>query len=199
MNLCFDIVCRCVSSLVFVLNKKFGEIMQEEFRIGVISNTHGIKGELKVFVTTDEPNRYKKLKQVRLVNKKSSTTVEIERVRFFKNMVIIKLKGYDDINQVEAFKGSELMVDRENAIELDKNEFYIADAIGCDVILPDSSVLGKVKDVIQTGANDVFVVNSDKYGEVLIPSIKSCIKNIDIENLRIYVELMDGILPEDNK
>lgn len=171
--------------------------MQEQFRIGVISNTHGLKGEVKVFPTTDDLKRFQKLKKVQMVHPKMKQELEIQQVRFFKNMVILKFKGLDDINQVEKLKNAELYVDREDAIELQKNEFYIADMIGAKALLTDGSVLGEVVDMIRTGANDVFVVSSEQYGELLVPSIKECIKEIDALNSRVVMELMDGILPEE--
>lgn len=170
--------------------------MQEQFRIGVISSTHGLKGEVKVFPTTDDSTRYKRLKKACLVHNKLSESIEIEHVRFFKNMVILKIKGYEDIDQVVKLKGAELYVDRKDAIELGKNEFYIADMIGAKALLTDGTVLGVVRDIMPTGANEVFVVESEEYGQLLIPSIKDCIKKVDPEHSEVIMELMDGILPE---
>lgn len=170
--------------------------MEKRFRIGVISSTHGLKGEVKVYPTTDDVNRYKKIKNVCLVNSKSEIEVEIESVRFFKNMVILKMKGFDVIEQVEGLKGSELYVERQDAIELKENEFYIADMIGATAILTDGTKLGIVSDIMPTGANEVFVVESELYGQLLIPSIKDCIKKIEPEASTVIMELMDGILPD---
>lgn len=170
--------------------------MEKRFRIGVISNTHGLKGEVKVYPTTDDVNRYKKLKKASLVSPKSEVEIEIEHIRFFKNMVILKIKGFDRIEQVEGLKGAELYVNREDAVELKENEFYIADMIGAKAILTDGSELGIVSDIMPTGANEVFVVESETYGQLLIPSIKDCIKKIDLEHSVVTMELMDGILPD---
>lgn len=170
--------------------------MEKRFRIGVISNTHGLKGEVKVYPTTDNVNRYKKLKKVSLISPKSEVEIEIEQVKFFKNMVILKIKGFDSIEEVEGLKGAELYVNREDAPKLKENEFYIADMIGAKAILTDGSELGIVSDIMPTGANEVFIVESDSYGQLLIPSIKDCIKKIDIEHSTVTMELMDGILPD---
>lgn len=168
--------------------------MQEEFRVGVISNTHGIKGELKVFPTTDDVTRFKKLKNIRLVGNKKSVEVQIEAVRFFKNMAIIKLFNYDDINDVMGFKGMDIMIDREEAVELEENEYFISDIIGAKVELEDGSDLGTVKNVIITGANEVFEIESKLYGTVLIPSVKACVKKLDIKNSLLTVSPLDGML-----
>lgn len=170
--------------------------MQEEFRVGVISNTHGLRGELKVFPTTDDVTRFKKLKNIRLVGNKRRLEVEIENVRFFKNIVIIKIVGYDDINEVMGFKGMDLIIDRNDAIELKENEYFISDIIGARVELEDKSLLGTVKNVIITGANEVFEVESEIYGQILIPSVKECIKKLDIENSLLVVSLLDGMITE---
>ena len=170
--------------------------MQEEFRVGVISNTHGVKGELKVFPTTDDVLRFKRLKNIRLVGNKRQLDAEIENVRFFKNMAIVKFVGYDDINDVIGFKGMDLIIDRNDAVELKENEYFISDIIGARVELEDKSLLGTVKNVIITGANEVFEVESEIYGQILIPSIKECIKKLDIENSLLVVSLLDGMITE---
>ncbi len=170
--------------------------MQEEFRVGVISNTHGVKGELKVFPTTDDVTRFKSLKNIRLVGNKKELEVEIENVRFFKNMAIIKLADYDDINDVIGFKGMDIIIDRQDAVKLKENEYFISDIIGARVRLEDERELGTVKNVIMTGANEVFEIESDIYGSVLVPSIKDCIKKLDVKNGLLVVSLLDGMLNE---
>lgn len=168
--------------------------MQEEFRVGVISNTHGVKGELKVFPTTDDVLRFKRLKNIRLVGNKRELEAEIENVRFFKNMAIVKFVGYDDINDVIGFKGMDLIIDRNDAVELKENEYFISDIIGARVELEDKSPLGTVKNVIITGANEVFEIESEVYGIILVPSVKECIKKLDIKNNLLVVSLLDGMV-----
>lgn len=164
--------------------------------MGVISNTHGVKGELKVFPTTDDVLRFKRLKNIRLVGNKRELEAEIENVRFFKNMAIVKFVGYDDINDVIGFKGMDLIIDRNDAVELKENEYFISDIIGARVELEDKSLLGTVKNVIITGANEVFEVESEIYGQILIPSVKECIKKLDVENSLLVVSLLDGMITE---
>lgn len=168
--------------------------MDKMLQVGVISSTHGIRGEVKVFPTTDDVNRFKKLKEVHLDTGKEMILLHPESVKFFKQFVILKFKEFNSINDVEAYKGKSLLVDRENAVRLRKGEFFIADLIGLKVVTEDGNSFGVMTDVMQTGANDVYVVKRDTGEEVLLPAIKECIKEIDIENGQITVHIMDGLL-----
>ena len=167
--------------------------MEDLFKVGVITSTHGIKGEVKVFPTTDDANRFKKLKKVILDTGKEKIDMEIAGVRFFKNMVILKFKGIDDINDVEKYRKAELYVTRENAVPLKKNEYYIADLIGMDVVSDDDEELGVIDDVLQTGANDVYVIKKAGCQDLLIPAIKDCVKDVDVEGGKMIVHLLEGL------
>lgn len=167
--------------------------MEEYFRIGVITSTHGLKGEVKVFPTTDDVNRFKKLKNCILRTPKGDIEVEKKSYKFFKNMVILSFKEFEDINEVEKYKNCELFVNREDAMPLDEDEFYIADVIGMSVWEEDK-LIGELADVMQTGANDVFVVNMTDGKELLIPVIKQCVLDIDYDAKKIAVKLMKGML-----
>ncbi len=165
------------------------------FRVGVIANTHGVKGEVKIFPTTDAPERFKKLKSVILDVKREKITLEIQSARFFKNLVIVKFKGIDNINDIEKYKGCDLYVTRENATPLDEGEYYIADLIDMKVVDEENKELGVLFDVMQTGANDVFVVklkDSDK--ELLLPNIPDCVLDVDLESRVITVHVLDGLM-----
>lgn len=169
--------------------------MEDLLRVGVIANTHGIKGEVKVFPTTDDPQRFKDLKQAIIDNGREKVDVNIQSVRFFKNMVIVKFKGIDNINDVEKYKGKDLLVTRENAVPLEEGEFYIADLIDLDVFDEDGKKLGVLYDVMQTGANDVYVVKNESTGkEILLPAIDECILDINLEEKKILVHVMEGLL-----
>lgn len=170
--------------------------MEEKLRVGVISSTHGIRGEAKVFPTTDNPGRFKKMKEVILDTGKEEEVLEIEGVKFFKNMVIVKFKGIDDINDMEKYKGKELYVTRGNAQRLGKDEYFIADLLGMDVVEDTGRKLGKIKDIIETGANDVYVVEIENKKELLIPAIKQCILKVDLAAGLIEVHLLEGLLEE---
>lgn len=170
--------------------------MEDRFQVGVISSTHGIKGEVKVFPTTDDSKRFLKLKTVFMKTKQGELELEVQHVKFFKKMVIIKFKEFNDINEVECYKGNGLYVDRKNAVTLKKGEYFIADLIGLQVFDELDILLGTIEDVIQTGANDVYVVKMKDEKELLLPAIKECILNIDIENKKVDVHVMEGLLPQ---
>ena len=167
--------------------------MEEFLQVGVISSTHGIRGEVKVFPTTDDPARFKKLKNVLLDTGRERLELEVQSVKFFKQFVIVKFKGIDNINDIERYKGRSLLVSREDAVELDKDEYYIADLIGMDVFTEEGH-FGVLRDVMETGANEVYIVDSDSHGEVLIPAIRQCVLNVDPEENRMTVRIMDGLI-----
>ena len=133
--------------------------MEDLLQVGVITTTHGVRGEVKVFPTTDDPARFKKLKNVILDTGREKIDLEVAGVKFFKNMVILKFKGIDDINDVEKYRKKSLYVTRENAVKLKKNEYFIADLIGLKVESDEGEDLGILSDVLQTGANDVYVLS----------------------------------------
>lgn len=170
--------------------------MIQELQVGAITQTHGIKGEVKVFPTTDDAHRFKKLGKVTLDNGKERLDMEIEGVKFFKQYVILKFKGYDSINEIEKYKGARLLVTRENAVRLKKDEYFIADLIGLEVVTDEGEKFGTLTDVLVTGANDVYVVRRENGAEVLLPAIKECILQIDMEQNRMTVHVMDGLLED---
>ncbi|HJB00093.1 MAG TPA: ribosome maturation factor RimM [Candidatus Mediterraneibacter merdavium] len=167
--------------------------MEQFLQVGVISSTHGIRGEVKVFPTTDDPARFKKLKKVLLDTGKEQLELELQSVKFFKQFVIAKFKGIDNINDIEMYKGKSLFVPREDAVELKEDEYYIGDLIGMEVFTEEGR-FGVLKDVMETGANEVYVIDSDEHGEVLIPAIKQCILDVDIEGKRMKIRLMEGLI-----
>lgn len=168
--------------------------MEQTLRVGVISSTHGVKGEVKVFPTTDEPDRFKKLKTVILDTGREQMALTIEGVKFFKNMVILKFKEFNDINEVEKYKGKDLLIMREQAGEPGPDENYIVDLIGLKVVTDEGEEFGTMKDVILTGANDVYVITGKDGKEYLFPAIKQCILNVNLETQTMTVHIMDGLL-----
>ena len=167
--------------------------MEDVLKVGVITTTHGVRGEVKVFPTTDDPARFKKLKQVILDNGKEKRDLEIEQVKFFKNLVILKFKGIDNINDIEKYKKAELFVTREHAVKFKKNEYFIADLIGLSVTSDEGEELGELTDVLQTGANDVYVISKDGKEEILLPAIRDCVLEVDIEAGTMKVHLLPGL------
>ena len=168
--------------------------MEQLLQVGVISSTHGVRGEVKVFPTTDDVKRFKKLKKVILDTGKEQLPLEIEGVKFFKQFVILKFRGIDNINDIEKNKGKRLLVDREHAVKLKKDEYFIADMIGMDVFTEDGELFGALKDVMETGANDVYIIEMSDGKEVLVPAIKQCILDVDIENRKMVIHLLEGLV-----
>ena len=168
--------------------------MEKILQVGVITSTHGIRGEVKVFPTTDDPARFKKCKSVLLDMGKEHKEMKIESVKFFKQFVIVKFEGFDNINDIEMYKGKSLYVTRENAVKLKKDEYFIADLIDCKVIDEEEQEIGVLVDVMQTGANDVYVIQMNDGNELLLPAIKECVLAIDVEGRVIKVHVMDGLL-----
>ena len=168
--------------------------MEQLLRVGVITTTHGVRGEVKVFPTTDDPKRYKKLKKVYLDTGREFLPLEIQGVKFFKQFVIVKFKGIDNINDIEMYKQKSLYVDRKDAVPLKEDEYFIADMVGIEVYTDDGEKFGVLKEVMETGANDVYIIDSINHGEVLVPAIKQCILDVDIEENRMDIHLMDGLI-----
>lgn len=168
--------------------------MDNYLRVGVITTTHGVRGEVKVFPTTDDPGRYKELKKVLLDTGKELLSLDIEGVKFFKQMVILKFKGIDNINDIEKYRGKDLLISREDAVPLEDGEYFIFDLIGSSVCTEDDKELGILSEILTTAANDVYVVKTSSGKEILIPSIKECILNVDVDNKKIVVHLLDGLI-----
>jgi len=168
-------------------------MMEDLLQVGVITSTHGLNGEVKVFPTTDDIERFKNLKNVLLDTGENQIELEIENVKFFKQFAILKFKDYNHINEVEKYKSKPLLVTRENAVPLEEGEFFIADLIGINVIDENNNEIGTLTEVIQTGANDVYVVKKEGK-EILLPAIKQCILNTDLKAQKMTVHIMKGLL-----
>lgn len=167
--------------------------MEDLLRVGVITTTHGVRGEVKVFPTTEDPKRFKKLKTVILDDGRQQMELEIASVKFFKNLVILKFKEFDNINDVERFKKATLWVTRENAIPLEEGEYYIADLIDLAVVSDEGEELGVLSDVLETGANDVYVVSKKGVQDLLLPNIPECILDVNLEEGVMTVHVMKGL------
>lgn len=167
--------------------------MDDLLQVGAITSTHGVHGEVKVFPMTDDVNRFKKLKSVILEYKNENITLNVEGVKFFKNMVILKFKEFDNINDIEKYKGCGLYVTRENAVKLKKDEYFIADLIDME-IYDENGKIGILQDVLQTGANDVYDIKMDDGRQLLLPAIKECVLSVDIENRKMCIHILEGLL-----
>ena len=174
--------------------------MEQYLRIGVITRSHGVHGEVKIYPTTDYPERFEEVEHVLIRTKSGDIEADIEGVKYFKNLAIVKFSCFDAPEQIRKVAGSDVLISRDQAQPLEEGEYYIADLIGCSVSADDDSgdlsgrKLGVITDVLQTGANDVYVVKTDSGRELLLPVIKECIKNVDIENSGVLVHVMKGLL-----
>lgn len=168
--------------------------MEELLQVGGIANTHGIKGEVKVFPMTDDPKRFCGLDKVLLDTGREYLELEIEQVRFFKQFVILKFKGIDNINDIEKYKGKGLWITRDQAVECEEDEYFVADLIGLRVMDEQGDKLGEIRDVISTGANDVYVIDMCDKRELLLPAIKECILQVDMQERCMKVHVLEGLL-----
>ena len=168
--------------------------MLDYFRVGVIANSHGVKGEVKVYPTTDDTDRFKDLETVYLDDNVTYRELHVKSVKYVKNMVVLGFKEYNNMNDILGLKGMDLYVDRENAIPLKEGEFYVADMIGADIVTDENEHFGTLSNILKTGANDVYVIKTDNGKEVLFPSIPECILEKDLESKVIKVHIMDGLL-----
>ncbi len=157
---------------------------------GKITSTHGIKGEMKIYPYTDDVDNILKLKKV-YINSKEFT---VSSIKFHKNMFITKLKGIDTIEQAEKFRNCIIQRELDENEVLEDDTYYIKDLVNCTVLLEDGTKFGKLIDVFQTGANDVYVIKTNDNNEVLIPAIKDVVKDIDIKTKKIVIKLMEGLV-----
>ncbi len=161
--------------------------MKEYFEIGQIVNTHGLKGYVKVVPYTDDIQRFSELKRVYIRYQKKLVEFDIEKVKYLKNMVSLKLAGIENINEAEKYKGCYLVIKREDARKLEKDTYFIADLIGSRVVDDQENLLGILEDIYNTGSNDIYVVQTSDGKQILIPAIKSAIYAIDVNQKKIVV------------
>lgn len=168
--------------------------MLQYLKVGQIINTHGIRGEVKVYPLTDDIKRFKKLKYVFIRNGEEYKKVDIEGVNFFKNFVILKLSGIESMSDAEKYKNIYIYVDRENAVKLPDDSYFIADLIGLKVETTEGEELGSITSVFSTGSNDVYEIKSQHGKTILIPAIKDVVKLVDIDNGRMIINLLEGLI-----
>lgn len=168
--------------------------MEELLQVGVLTSTHGVRGEVKVFPMTDDVKRFKKNKDYILETPKGNRDVKVESVKFFKQFVILKFEGFDNMDDIAPYKNCGLFVTRENAVKCAKDEYFIADLIGMEVCEENGGPIGELIDVIQTGANDVYVVKTPEGKEHLFPAIKDCVRSVEMEARKVTVYVMPGLL-----
>lgn len=168
--------------------------MQKRLEVGQIVNTFGIKGEVKVVPFTDDISRFDDLKKVYVKIRKEEKLYKVENTRYHKNMVLLKLEGIENPEQAETLKNAILEIDREDAIPLEEGTYFIVDLLGLEVYTDEGKLLGKVEDIYNTGANDIYVVKDELGKQILLPGIDEVIKEIDFDNAKIIVHLIPGLI-----
>ena len=168
--------------------------MLPNLEIGQIVNTFGIKGMVKVKPFTDDIRRFDELKTVYVEKNSTKTEYEIEEVKYHKDMVLIKFKGIDKVEQAEMLRNSYLTVSRDSVEKLEEGRYYIVDLLGLEVYTDEQILLGILEDIFNTGSNDIYVVRDKQGKQILLPAIQDVIKQIDIENKKIIVHLLPGLV-----
>ena len=168
--------------------------MLPNLEIGQIVNTFGIKGQIKVKPFTDDIKRFDNLKEVYVEKNNTKKKYEIEEVKYHKDMVLIKFKSIETVEQAEKLKNSYITISRDSAEELEEDRYYIVDLLGLEVYTDEQILLGILEDIFNTGSNDIYVVKSSDGKQILLPAIKDVVKNIDIENKKITVHIIPGLI-----
>lgn len=166
---------------------------QEYFEIGQIVNHFGIKGMVKVNPFTEDISKFESLNSILLEKENKLIPIEIEEVKYSKNQILLKIKGINTIEEAEKYRGCYLKIARKDAKKLPEDTYFIADLIGLTVYTDEGILLGKVDDIYNSGANDIYVVKDEKGKQILLPAIKEVIKQVDLEQEKIMVHLIKGL------
>ena len=166
--------------------------MEEYLRIGVVTSPHGVHGEVNVYPTTDDMNRFKEAGSVFVETKRGRFPMDVEGVKYFKGMAILKLSGIGSMDEAETYRQADILIHRSQSPEV-PGKHLVCDLIGLLVYREDGSFLGKISDVLFGGANSVFSVLRDDGKEVLLPNVPACIKKVDIENGRVDAFIIPGL------
>ncbi len=168
--------------------------MEQYLQVGILTSTHGVHGEVRVFPTTDDVKRFSKLKEVWLQEPSGEKVRMIPKgVKYAKNLVILKFEGFDTIESIDKYRGCPLFVTRDNAVRLQKDEYFIADLIGMRVVDETEADVGELTQVLETGANDVYVIRRPDGSELLLPAIRQCILKVDVEGALMHVLIPEGL------
>lgn len=168
--------------------------MEKYLEIGQIVNTFGIKGQVKIVPFTDDITRFDELKEIYVEKKNELKLFQIEQVNYKKNMVILKLKGIETVEEAEKLRNCYLKIDRKDAKKLPKDTYFIVDLLGLDVYTDEGKLLGKVDDIYNAGSSDIYVVKDEREKQILLPAIKDVLKEVDLENQKIIVHLIKGLV-----
>ena len=166
--------------------------MVDYFEIGHIDNTHALKGEMKVRNYSDNPKKFEEMKSILVLVNDSYEEYEIENVRYQKEIVLLKLKNVDTIEQAEKLKGHSIFINRKDAKSLKPGEHYIADLLGAEVYEGDT-LLGVLDDIFTAGGADVYVIKQKGKDDLLLPALGSVILEVNVEEKKIKVAIPDGL------
>lgn len=167
---------------------------KERLEIGQIVNTFGIKGFVKIYPFVNDIKRFDNLKKIYVKLKKEELTLELEEIKYQKNMVIAKFKNIENIEQAEPLKNAYVEISREDAIPLEEGEYFIADLLGMEVYTDLGEKLGTLTDIFNNGSSDIYEVKNEQGKQFLLPYIDDVIKEINIETGRITVHILDGLI-----
>jgi 16S rRNA processing protein RimM len=168
--------------------------MKERLEVGQIVNTFGINGFVKVYPYVDDVSRFDNLKKVHIKSKKEEKELQIEDVKYQKNMVLVKFKGIDKIEDAEKLRNSYIEIDRADAIPLEEGQYFIADLLGLDVYLDTGEKLGILDDIYNSGSSDIYVVKNELGKQFLLPYIDDVVKQINLEEGKIIVHIIEGLI-----
>jgi len=163
--------------------------------IGKIGRAHGLQGEVRIQPMTNDPGRFCELNECLLVSPDEKILKEARcaSARVFPEQVLLRLQGYDTRESAETINGWLLAVKRENAVSLPEDTWFICDLLGCSVYDERRGLIGELADVMQNAAQDVYVVRMPGQQDLLFPALKIIIKNVDLQERRIDVQLPDGL------
>lgn len=168
--------------------------MTDYFEIGQIVNTFGIKGMVKIKPFTENLEQFEELKKIYIKNKKSKKEYKIQEVKYHKQMVLIKFEGVENLEEADLLRGSYVLIDRKDAKPLEEGTYYIVDLLGLEVYTDENILLGKVDDIYNTGSKDIYVVKDNLGKQVLLPGIEEVVKKVDLENKKIIVHIIPGLM-----
>lgn len=161
--------------------------------VGKIVNTHGLRGEVKVVPWTDYPEVFEDIETVYIKKKTEYEKLDIAGLKYQKNNLIVRFSQLKDINEAEKYKNQVLYAERDALGELPEGVYYIADLIGLEVVKEDGEKVGVINDVFNTGSSDIYDVKREGKKNMLIPVIDDVVIDIDIENGKVTVRMMEGL------
>ena len=167
--------------------------MEGYFEIGKVTGTHGIRGTMRVFPTTEDPSRFERLKEVIFQLRGRQEVFHIQKVAYQKQFILLTVKEITDINVAELYKTASILIPDAQAIPLEEDEYYTRDLYGLTVVTDAGEELGKLEEIFSTGSNDVYVVKKEGAKDLLLPAIKDVVLAVDPAEKKMTVHLLEGL------